>query len=47
VDEGHFVNGQWKGGRRLNGDETDHDRTLKQVLEDPFRIYRVKLYQRP
>ena len=47
VEEGTFVDGRWFHGRRLNGDETDHDRTLRRVLENPYRIYRVTLYQRP
>jgi Domain of unknown function (DUF5597)/Beta-galactosidase len=47
ADEGAIVDGQWVRGRRLNGDETDNDRTLSPALENPYRIFRVKLYQRP
>ena len=32
LDEGSFVDGQWIPGRRLNGDETDHDRDFNRAL---------------
>jgi hypothetical protein len=47
IDEGTFVDRQWVRGRRINGDETDHNRAIDRVLRSPFRIFRVKLYQRP
>jgi hypothetical protein len=46
VDEGTFVNGQWIRGRRLNGDQDDHDRDPNRALY-PYRIMKVTLYQRP
>jgi Domain of unknown function (DUF5597)/Beta-galactosidase len=47
IDEGTFVDGQWVRGRRINGDESDHNRAIDRVLRSPFRIFRMKLYQRP
>ena len=46
IDEGTFVDGKWVRGRRLNGDENDHDRAIDRVLRTAFRIFRIKLYQR-
>jgi beta-galactosidase GanA len=46
VDEGTFSGDQWIRGRRLNGDQTDHNRDGSRALM-PYRIVRVKLYQRP
>jgi len=44
LDEAILVDGRWVSGRRLNGDETDHDRRWPFMRN--FGIYRIKLYQR-
>ncbi|HKV41576.1 MAG TPA: DUF5597 domain-containing protein [Blastocatellia bacterium] len=44
VDEGTFVNGQWKPGRRLNGDETNGGNVLI-LPEGAPRIQRVQLFR--
>jgi hypothetical protein len=46
IDEGTFVDGKWVRGRRINGDESDHNRAIDRVLRKAFQIFRVKLYQR-
>lgn len=43
-DETMCVDGGWLAGRRLNGDETDHDRRWPGM--NPFGIYRFRVYQR-
>lgn len=43
VDEGSFVNGQWKPIRRLNGDEDHQGRHLR-IPEGETGIQRIKLY---
>jgi hypothetical protein len=44
VDEGRFVNGAWKAGRRLNGDETGGGGEIR-LSEDGYSIQRVRLYR--
>jgi len=44
VDEGGYVNGQWKQGRRLNGDQTHQGRHLR-IPPGRFGIQRIKLYR--
>jgi hypothetical protein len=44
VDEGGYVNGQWKQGRRLNGDQTHQGRHLR-LPAGRFGIQRIKLYR--
>jgi beta-galactosidase GanA len=44
VDEGKYVNGQWKPGRRLNGDQTHQGRHVR-LGTGKFDIQRVKLYR--
>ncbi|GAO42644.1 putative glycosidase [Flavihumibacter petaseus NBRC 106054] len=43
ADEGKFVNGQWKPGRRLNGDQTHQGRHIR-IPVGKWGIQRVKLY---
>lgn len=43
VQEGHFVDGVWKGGRWLNGDQTNQGRFVR-LPAGRFSIQRVKLY---
>jgi hypothetical protein len=43
-DESIFADGRWAPGRRLNGDETDHDRRWQNMRS--FGIYRYTLFQR-
>jgi hypothetical protein len=43
VDEGHFVNGKWQAGRRLNGDEDHQGRHLR-IPTGEYGIQRIKLY---
>ncbi|MBV9443324.1 MAG: DUF5597 domain-containing protein, partial [Acidobacteriaceae bacterium] len=46
LDEGSFIDGQWKPGRRLNGDENGQGQLLRLPAgsDDGVRIYRVRLY---
>ena len=44
VDEGKYVDGQWVGGRRLNGDQTHQGRHVR-LAAGKFGIQRVKLYR--
>jgi len=44
VDEGQFVNGEWKARRRLNGDQTHQGRHVR-INPGKFEIQRVKLYR--
>jgi beta-galactosidase GanA len=44
ADEGRFVNGQWRIGRRLNGDQTHQGRHIR-LPPGEFTIQRVKLYR--
>jgi hypothetical protein len=47
IEEGTFVDGRWVPGRRLNGDESDSDKSLRLgggVIPNG-RIQRVKLYR--
>lgn len=44
VDEGKFVNGAWKAGRRLNGDQTHQGRHVR-INAGRFEIQRVRLYR--
>jgi hypothetical protein len=43
-DEATLVDGRWVPGRRLNGDETDHDRRWPAMRS--FGIYRYTVFQR-
>ncbi|MCX7984487.1 MAG: DUF5597 domain-containing protein [Bacteroidetes bacterium] len=43
IDEGHFENGKWVPGRRLNGDESHQGRHLN-ISGNSFGIQKVKLY---
>ena len=47
IEEGAFVDGRWVPGRRLNGDESDSDKSVRLgggVIPNG-RIQRVKLYR--
>jgi beta-galactosidase GanA len=44
VEEGKYVNGQWVGTRRLNGDQTHQGRHLR-LVPGKFGIQRIKLYR--
>jgi hypothetical protein len=44
VDEGKFVNGAWRPGRRLNGDQTHQGRHVR-INSGRFEIQRVRLYR--
>jgi beta-galactosidase GanA len=44
VDEGEYRNGQWKQGRRLNGDQTHQGRHLR-IPAGRFGMQRIKLYR--
>ena len=47
IEEGKFVDGRWVPGRRLNGDESDSDKSVRLgggVIPNG-RIQRVKLYR--
>ncbi|HTH38351.1 MAG TPA: DUF5597 domain-containing protein [Pyrinomonadaceae bacterium] len=44
VDEGKFIEGKWKPGRRLNGDQTHQGRHLR-ISAGRFEIQHVKLYR--
>ena len=44
IDEGKFVNGIWRPGRRLNGDQDHQGRHLGIDIND-YSIQRIKLYQ--
>jgi beta-galactosidase GanA len=44
ADEGKFENGQWKPGRRLNGDQTHQGRHIR-LETNKITIQRVKLYR--
>jgi len=44
VDEGSYVEGKWKAGRRLNGDQTHQGRHVR-IPAGRFDIQRVKLYR--
>jgi hypothetical protein len=46
VDEGVFVNGKWRAGRRLNGDEDHQGRHLR-IPTGEYGIQRIKLYSYP
>jgi hypothetical protein len=43
IDEGHFVNGAWVAGRRLNGDENDQGSYFR-FDQRALHIEKVKLY---
>ncbi len=43
IDEGHFVDGKWIAGRRLNGDENGGG--VRMVLGNRLGIQRIKLYR--
>jgi beta-galactosidase GanA len=44
AQEGNFANGQWVGGRWLNGDQTHQGRHIR-LPAGKFDIQRVKLYR--
>ncbi|MGO9114357.1 MAG: DUF5597 domain-containing protein [Thermoguttaceae bacterium] len=44
LDESMLVNGRWVRGRRLNGDETDHNRRWQGMRS--FGIYRYTVFRR-
>ena len=44
AEEGKFENGQWRPGRRLNGDQTHQGRHLR-LVPGKFGIQRIKLYR--
>ena len=44
VDETMLVDGRWVPGRRLNGDETDHNRRWPAMRS--FGIYRYTVFRR-
>jgi hypothetical protein len=44
VDEGRFIDGAWKPGRRMNGDEEHQGRHLR-IDVNSYGIQRIKLYQ--
>jgi hypothetical protein len=47
IEEGKFVDGRWVAGRRLNGDESDSDKSVRLgggVIPNG-RIQRIKLYR--
>lgn len=43
IDEGHFVNGQWIPGRRMNGDQ-DHQGRHVRIPVGEYSIQRVRVY---
>jgi hypothetical protein len=43
IDEGEFVNGKWKSGRRMNGDQSHQGRHLY-LPGGQYSMQRVKLY---
>lgn len=43
--EGTFVDGKWREGRWLNGDETHQGRHIRLPAQDGFTIQKVKLYK--
>lgn len=45
AQEGKFVNGNWVGGRWLNGDQTHQGRHIRLEGNNKFTIQRVKLYR--
>ena len=44
VDEGKYIDRQWRAGRRLNGDQTHQGRHVR-LVPGKFGIQRVKLYR--
>jgi len=44
AEEGHYANGKWQPGRRMNGDQ-DHQGRHIRIPAGEFGIQRVKLYQ--
>jgi len=44
IDEGKFVDGQWRAGRRLNGDQNHQGRHLR-LPAGRFGMQRIKLYR--
>lgn len=43
IDEGHYKNGKWIAGRRMNGDQDHQGRHLRFTVGD-YGIQRIKLY---
>jgi hypothetical protein len=44
TDEGEYVNGEWKPGRRMNGDQ-DHQGRHIRIPAKEFSIQKVKVYE--
>ena len=44
IDEGQYINGEWRPGRRLNGDQSHQGRHLR-LPGDKFDIQRIHLYR--
>jgi hypothetical protein len=44
AEEGKFEDGQWRSGRRLNGDQTHQGRHMR-LVPGKFGIQRIKLYR--
>jgi hypothetical protein len=44
IEEGSFVDGKWKAGRRLNGDQNHQGRHIR-IPAGEFGIQKVKLYE--
>jgi beta-galactosidase GanA len=44
AEEGRFEGGQWRSGRRLNGDQTHQGRHMR-LVPGKFGIQRIKLYR--
>ncbi|UGU14513.1 DUF5597 domain-containing protein [Sinomicrobium kalidii] len=44
IDEGHYENGEWKPGRRMNGDQSHQGRRLR-IPMGRYGIQKVKLYR--
>jgi beta-galactosidase GanA len=44
ADEGQYINGQWKPGRRMNGDQ-DHQGRHIRIAAKEFGIQQVKVYE--
>ena len=44
LDEGHYVNGKWKPGRRLNGDQ-DHQGRHIRIPVGEYGIQKLTLYR--
>jgi hypothetical protein len=43
ADEGEYINGKWKPGRRMNGDQ-DHQGRHIRIPVNEYSIQQVKVY---